>query len=140
MKYIQTVLILLFCSITFSCAAKDYSENYVDINGSPEIVKTMVVKVVDLIQAEKGVETTTIRLLRKGNTPFDIEVLSELKRRGFALSDTEGIATNFVIDGFEKNKIYVSVMLDKTILSRIFIYEAQTGVIKPGSPLSKGEV
>lgn len=140
MKKIKIFFFLLFCMACFSCATKTENLSYVDVNGNPEIVNEMVVRIVDLIQEEKGVEDTTINLMRKGTTVFDKAILDELQNRGFAMSETEGVITSFVIDSFEENKIYLTVTLDKIIFSQIFVYEAQTGMIKPGSPLNKGEV
>ena len=113
--------------------------SFVDIEGDPELIKKIVIEIVDLINQEKDVNTT-INLVYEPDDVLGDNVLAELKKRGFPLSKNSGLTTTFIVNSYEVNKIYLSITIGKMILSRIFIYEAQTGVLIPESPLSKWEV
>ncbi|MBU1386947.1 MAG: hypothetical protein KKD32_03750 [Proteobacteria bacterium] len=138
MKFIKILFILSL--VCYSCAAKQQNLSYVDIEGDPEIIKNLAVEIVGLIHMEKNVQNVVINLIYDKDNVLGDEILKELKDKGFALSDTDGTKTTFLVTSFEANKIYLSVTLDKMMLSRIYLYEAQTGTISVASPLNKGDV
>jgi hypothetical protein len=139
MKYIKIISVFFLCLVCLACAAKTQKMSFVDIEGNPELIKKIVIEIVDLINQEKDVNTT-INLVYEPDDVLGDNVLAELKKRGFPLSKNSGLTTTFIVNSYEVNKIYLSITIGKMILSRIFIYEAQTGVLIPESPLSKGEV
>lgn len=138
-KYLKIIPVFFLCLVCFSCASKQVEKSYVDIEGNPDLIKKISLEIVDLINQEKSINTTINLVYDFGDVLGD-EILEELKRRGFPLSETDGVTTTFVVRSHDFNKIYLSVSLDKLVMSRIFIYEEQTGKIIPGTPLSKGEV
>ena len=139
MKYIKFISIFFLCLGCFSCAVKTQNMSFVDIEGNPELIDKIVIEIVDLINQEKAINTT-INLVYGPDNILGDDVLAELKKGGFPLSGDSGLTTTFIVDSHDANKIYLSITIGKMVLSRIYIYEAQTGLIKPGSPLSKGEV
>jgi len=140
MKTIKFLMVACLCIISFSCAAKQEKSSYVDIEGNPDIIKKLAIEIVDLIHQEKNIANTVIHLVYDGENAIADEVLTELKKRGFGLSDVDGITTAFTVESYGENRIYLCVTLDKTMFSRFFLFEAQTGKISPASPLCKGEL
>jgi hypothetical protein len=139
-KMIKFYMLLFLCLICFSCAGKQQPDmSYVDVDGDKELMNKIVVEIADLIHQEKNINTT-INLVYDFSDTFGNLLFEELKGRGFALSDVDGVVTTYTVNSFEPNRIYLSITLDKMRLSRIFVYEAQTGTIKSFSPLSRGEV
>lgn len=140
MKPIKLLSVILLCLICASCASKRTEPvSFVEIKGNPDLIKKITLEIADLIQQEKSINET-INLVYDLGDPIGDPLHEELKGRGFALSDVDGIKTTFVVTSFDATRIYLSVTMDKMMLSRIFIYEAQTGSIRPGTPLNKGEV
>ncbi len=139
MKYIKIASIFFICLGCFSCATKQQEMSYVDTEGNPELIDMIAIEIVDLISQEKTINTT-INLIYEPNNVLGDKVLAELKKRGFPLSFDSGLSITFTVNSHGANKIYLSIILEKMVLSRIFIYEEQTRLLKPGSPLSKGEV
>lgn len=139
MKYIKILSIFFICLICFSCATKNIAKSYIDIEGNPDLIKKIIFEIADLINQEKNINTT-INLVYDFDNVLGNEVLKELKKRGFPLSDTNGVRTTVIVGSHDFNKIYLTISLDQMILSRIYLYEAQTGAITPITPLSKGRV
>lgn len=137
MKIFKCLMIACFFIALLGCSGKRERATFTD-NDNPEIVKMVAVQVVDLIHQEKNIRETVITLSDK-EKPVEVEVLAELKKRGFALADEGGIPTTVTVQDYGKKKIYLSVTLGKMILSRIFIYDARTDTLIPDSPLCKGE-
>ena len=135
MKIIKYLMIVCFFAALLGCSGK--RAVFAD-NDNPEIVKLVAVQIVDLIHQEKNIRETVITLSDK-EKPVEIEVLAELKKRGFALADDGGTPTTVTVQDYGKKKIYLSVTVGKMILSRIFIYDARTDTLIPDSPLCKGD-
>lgn len=140
MKLIKTTIIFGLILSLFSCAANNKGPaSYVGVD-YPEITQALAIEIADLIQQEKNITTVVINLADDQENILSGKVLKILKDRGYATSKTEGIVTTFTVDNLSENKIYLTVTLNKIRLSRVYIYQAQTGKILPGSPLNKGEV
>ncbi|MBU1389358.1 MAG: hypothetical protein KKE62_01375 [Proteobacteria bacterium] len=140
MKFIKFSIICCLVLSLFSCAPDSTGPaSYVGVN-YPEITQALAIEIADLIQQEMNIPTTVINLAKDDENILSDKVLTILKNRGYAISQTEGTVTTFTIDELSANKIYLTITLDKIRLSRIYTYEAQTGKILPGSPLNKGEV
>ncbi|MCP3876128.1 MAG: hypothetical protein GY699_23655 [Desulfobacteraceae bacterium] len=133
------IIVLCFCLTGFSCATKQQSFSYEDIEDDKKIVNRLALEIADLISQEKNVNTT-INFINDSDSVLGDKVLTHLKTRGFPLSETDGVKVSFMAYRYDSNQIYLSITLGKTILSRIFIYEVQTGTLSVGSPLNKGEV
>lgn len=131
------VMVGVFMALV-ACSGKYERATFTD-SGKPEIVKLVAFQIADMIHQEKNIRETVITLSDKEKTPVDVEVLAELKKRGFALADEGGLPTAVTVQDYGKKKIYLSVTVGKTILSRIFIYDARTDTLIPDSPLCKGE-
>lgn len=132
--------IIFVCLICFSCAAKQpESTSFVNVN-DPEIVPKITKQIVRLIKKEASIQKDTLNLVYGPENIIGTAVADELKQKGFALSETEGIKTVFTVDSFIENKIFICVIVNKKILSQVFVFETQTGIVKPNSPLSIGEV
>ncbi len=140
MKWLQYISLFFLCLVCFSCASKQKGPvSFVDIENEPELINKIAVETVDLISQEKNVNTT-INLVYDFGDALGDKIFEELKSRGYPLSETDGLQTNFVVNSLDGTRIYLSITMGKMMLSRIFIYEAQTGNLRPGSPLSIGEV
>ena len=138
MKILKYLMFVCFFAALLGCSGKRERAMFTD-DDNPEIVKRVAVQIVDLIHQERNIQETVITLSEKDKTPVEVEVLAELKKRGFALSDEGGIPTSVTVQDHGKKKIYLSVTLGRMILSRIFIYDARTDTLIPDSPLCKGE-
>ena len=138
MKIYKCLVMACVFMALLACSGKQERATFTD-NGNPEIVKLVAVQIVDLIHQEKNIQETVITLSDKEKTPVEVEVLAELKKRGFALADEGGLPTAVTVQNYGKRKIYLSVTVGKMILSRIFIYDARTDTLIPDSPLCKGE-
>ncbi len=140
MKWLKYASILFLCLVCFSCASKQKGPvSFVDIENEPELINTIAVEIVDLISQEKNINTTINLVYEFGDVLGD-KIFEELKTRGFPLSESDGLHTSFVVNSLDGSRIYLSITMGKMMLSRIFIYEVQTGSLKPGSPLNIGEV
>ncbi len=140
MKYIKIVFIFFLVLSCISCASKQEKPiSFVDIEGDQELTHKIVLEIADLIAQESTINTT-IKLIYDFDDLLGDQLNDELKTRGFALSETDGVETTFTVNSLDATRIYIAIKMGKMLLSRIFVYEAQTGAIRPGSPLSKGEV